>query len=258
MIRLIPAHAGKTLVGEAPPENRGAHPRSRGENSAVGSNACVAGGSSPLTRGKLLRHRASCEQAGLIPAHAGKTVFMMVVVATDTAHPRSRGENGVRAMTTIGSLGSSPLTRGKPCVSRAQPYRRRLIPAHAGKTCLSDADGLGGPAHPRSRGENDEEDPAYAVREGSSPLTRGKPSCELRSVGTPGLIPAHAGKTSCGSRSNGGGAAHPRSRGENLNPQPGTVLGCGSSPLTRGKRHRSSPRPASLRLIPAHAGKTRP
>ena len=52
-VRLIPAHAGKTFGGDAPPGPALAHPRSRGENVVgVGAGAGV-GGSSPLTRGKL-------------------------------------------------------------------------------------------------------------------------------------------------------------------------------------------------------------
>ena len=51
---LIPAHAGKTRRS---PEIRGrdrAHPRSRGENMTWMSDTLGAGGSSPLTRGKLV------------------------------------------------------------------------------------------------------------------------------------------------------------------------------------------------------------
>ena len=50
-------------------------------------------GSSPLTRGKPGPVEISTKKTRLIPAHAGKTVFIIVVVATETAHPRSRGEN---------------------------------------------------------------------------------------------------------------------------------------------------------------------
>ena len=50
--RLIPAHAGKTYGGARKYDRGGAHPRSRGENSAMASLASLFGGSSPLTRGK--------------------------------------------------------------------------------------------------------------------------------------------------------------------------------------------------------------
>ena len=55
-----------------------------------------------------------------------------------------------------------------------------------------------------------------------------------------------------------GRPAHPRSRGENSIEETTGALASGSSPLTRGKRS-PLPRPLRrLRLIPAHAGKTRP
>ena len=52
--------------------------------------------------------------------------------------------------------------------------------------------------------------------------------------------------------------AHPRSRGENLIQCDLYPLDAGSSPLTRGKLRRSGLLFGSLRLIPAHAGKTPP
>ena len=50
-------------------------------------------GSSPLTRGKLLAHDGLVFALGLIPAHAGKTIFVALYQNNETAHPRSRGEN---------------------------------------------------------------------------------------------------------------------------------------------------------------------
>ena len=51
--RLIPAHAGKTQRARTRLACRGAHPRSRGENTYDGHPTMTAHGSSPLTRGKL-------------------------------------------------------------------------------------------------------------------------------------------------------------------------------------------------------------
>ena len=70
---------------------------------------------------------------------------------------------------------------------------------------------------------------------GSSPLTRGKPVMQLSSVFSPGLIPAHAGKTYRFDPSASWHPAHPRSRGENKMQQRELSVGDGSSPLTRGK-----------------------
>ncbi len=49
---LIPAHAGKTARSHARGRRTAAHPRSRGENSALGGLTGMLPGSSPLTRGK--------------------------------------------------------------------------------------------------------------------------------------------------------------------------------------------------------------
>ena len=70
-------------------------------------------GSSPLTRGKLLTRMVCVSLSGLIPAHAGKTEFVMVVRGKVWAHPRSRGENPLCSYSVLSSQGSSPLTRGK-------------------------------------------------------------------------------------------------------------------------------------------------
>ena len=52
-IRLIPAHAGKTLTARRGQAASPAHPRSRGENVSAVAALAMASGSSPLTRGKL-------------------------------------------------------------------------------------------------------------------------------------------------------------------------------------------------------------
>ena len=72
--RLIPAHAGKTSALTMSARDDSAHPRSRGENTTSTLKVPQTRGSSPLTRGKLQRPLAADTVAGLIPAHAGKTV----------------------------------------------------------------------------------------------------------------------------------------------------------------------------------------
>ena len=152
------------------------------------------------------------------------------------AHPRSRGENGQPIVDLIITVGSSPLTRGKLEGGDHLRPIRGLIPAHAGKTdetmrsisCLR--------AHPRSRGENPRQRTMSLPRPGSSPLTRGKHYGADRRRARSRLIPAHAGKTRMRTSSISPSRAHPRSRGENLAPNPASH--------TRAW------------LIPAHAGKT--
>ena len=254
--RLIPAHAGKTMPPRSPRPPARAHPRSRGENHGLVTNAVTWMGSSPLTRGKRCRCPSPARTTGLIPAHAGKTRMGCYRRAHCAAHPRSRGENGwgatqPRALPAhprsrgenfrflcvlLLFSGSSPLTRGKPSPTSVQEVHDRLIPAHAGKTASFPARGSNPAAHPRSRGENLPTRSSRLHARGSSPLTRGKPRRSTPGDRTRRLIPAHAGKTRGCASTGHGDSAHPRSRGEN---------GCfvhtkwrvqGSSPLTRGKR----------------------
>ena len=194
-VRLIPAHAGKTRPCSSRPRTFRAHPRSRGENGFATPRVHEARGSSPLTRGKPTRAGLLGETAGLIPAHAGKTVELIDLEAGDLAHPRSRGENALADQLIEIRRGSSPLTRGKPMAARRERENGRLIPAHAGKTTTRSTSRPVRAAHPRSRGENTGEI-EDAVREaGSSPLTRGKRERDSRRRHRVRLIPAHAGKT---------------------------------------------------------------
>ena len=194
-VRLIPAHAGKTR-GRKPAGRGGrAHPRSRGENASVRFRGLAALGSSPLTRGKRTHSSATSPPTRLIPAHAGKTQDLNLRPPGSGAHPRSRGENRDRADTTRPGPGSSPLTRGKRIIRSGDSTRRRLIPAHAGKTAYSFAAADARAAHPRSRGENARSRLSPPPVSGSSPLTRGKRARPISRLGTAGLIPAHAGKT---------------------------------------------------------------
>ena len=151
---LIPAHAGKTDPRRRRHNNARAHPRSRGENFACGAAIAKNVGSSPLTRGKPHRIPGQRRKHGLIPAHAGKTRIDLALRAGYRAHPRSRGENYTLNCLERLTMGSSPLTRGKPNLCLEDGGGLRLIPAHAGKTSSATRSRRNTWAHPRSRGEN--------------------------------------------------------------------------------------------------------
>ena len=91
---------------------------------------------------------------------------------------------------------------------------------------------------------------------GSSPLTRGKRRHNPATTAVVGLIPAHAGKTTCQTCSTSDPAAHPRSRGENWSITAMTAFAPGSSPLMRGKPHRDRVLGHEGGLILARAMKT--
>ena len=171
---LIPAHAGKTARRTAPLLRHRAHPRSRGENRVYIRMCQGIAGSSPLTRGKPRLDEPGFHRGGLIPAHAGKTSAARAGGLSGWAHPRSRGENYHEHHQVHARRGSSPLTRGKPRRSDRRETRRRLIPAHAGKTAAHVGLQARAQAHPRSRGENAGPIDAKSSALGSSPLTRGK------------------------------------------------------------------------------------
>ena len=133
----------------------------------------------------------------------------------------------------------------------------RLIPAHAGKTSRRSSTDRDKRAHPHSRGENRYVGLGGKAREGSSPLTRGKPSIQAAPRQSARLIPTHAGKTLRASCRQSVKSAHPHSRGENARRQRLQARRRGSSPLTRGKQGFLALCERGTGLIPTHAGKTR-
>ena len=114
--------------------------------------------------------------------------------------------------------------------------RERITPAHAGKT--SDAVKLQRFAgdHPRACGENRTEFPREAD------VTR--------------ITPAHAGKTNAFCCSVCAGSDHPRACGENSGCVKLQRRTNGSPPRMRGKPLKAVLYLHTLRITPAHAGKT--
>ena len=171
---LIPTHAGKTGGSITLSNSTRAHPHSRGENHGVQSRIVNQTGSSPLTRGKPYKTAYTPKALRLIPTHAGKTCAPSPASGLTAAHPHSRGENSWLPSLTRTTLGSSPLTRGKPRRGVARHQPDGLIPTHAGKTVSALDTHRQAEAHPHSRGENTRKRQYLACCQGSSPLTRGK------------------------------------------------------------------------------------
>ena len=186
-------------------------------------------------RGKPVAVVVEAVPRGLIPAHAGKTTSSSSAFSLTRAHPRSRGENPSMPGGTYVDEGSSPLMQGKPGRVHGVTESLGLIPAHAGKTKAASHSVRAAGAHPRSCGENLIGVTADLSAQGSSPLMRGKRVARRFAGHLTGLIPAHAGKPSSGSRRASGGRAHPRSCGENLYVDVVPSIKGGSSPLMRGK-----------------------
>ena len=73
----------------------------------------------------------------------------------------------------IGSVGSSPLTRGTHLPGLKQKDKDRFIPAYAGNSLFTCRKITTFTVHPRLRGELDISFRFSSMKFGSSPLTRG-------------------------------------------------------------------------------------
>ena len=129
-------------------------------------------GSSPLARGVQLLSDASNQNPRIIPACAGNTTIVYVLLLPGD-HPRLRGEYQNQEKRLTCSLGSSPLARGIQLLKIRFLLSMRIIPACAGNTwvlrfnCRVDRD------HPRLRGEYYKNFWNCSIVVGSSPLARG-------------------------------------------------------------------------------------
>ncbi len=215
-------------------------------------------GSSPHTRGTLEGGLEWYLRRRLIPAHAGNTTPRRRSFGSTPAHPRTRGEHGAGDVGEPSHDGSSPHTRGTPRQDPECAALPRLIPAHAGNTSPQRPAPQRGAAHPRTRGEHPTIGQGGDSAPGSSPHTRGTRGSDDVLSRRGRLIPAHAGNTDGHARGQAHAPAHPRTRGEHVHVRAHGSPPSGSSPHTRGTRVAGAEGASRDRLIPAHAGNTRP
>ncbi len=212
--RLIPAHAGNTVVAAPEPGRPAAHPRACGEHICCCACPTWTGGSSPRMRGTPNENRRLTVTGRLIPAHAGNTVMRRCGMATTPAHPRACGEHRFQPLGIGAVAGSSPRMRGTRDPLQLHPDPARLIPAHAGNTNALARRLPASAAHPRACGEHSLTPPRRIFAPGSSPRMRGTPEPMHSSLASGRLIPAHAGNTRGRTAAAGRHAAHPRACGE--------------------------------------------
>ena len=152
-------------------------------------------GSSPLTRGLLITGGVASATDGIIPAHAGTTLYCSCFTPDFWDHPRSRGDYIIVIYLIPRLPGSSPLTRGLRYVGTYPLAIIGIIPAHAGTTSAMVSFFTSHGDHPRSRGDYSILVLTACGTKGSSPLTRGLPQTASTGSFTAGIIPAHAGTT---------------------------------------------------------------
>ena len=135
--RITPAHAGKRTLEDIRIDKDGDHPRTRGEKRGAPFLVDVIIGSPPHTRGKAMVIKRPPKDTGITPAHAGKRSGVSRLCPKRWDHPRTRGEKRNRYLSSDPREGSPPHTRGKGRFHMARYLRRRITPAHAGKSDCS-------------------------------------------------------------------------------------------------------------------------
>ena len=192
---IIPARAGFTNPYPHKGTDHKDHPRSRGVYPVAGISVPSRRGSSPLARGLLFCSYVCSTLWGIIPARAGFTVMVGLIVVSSEDHPRSRGVYLGEVVGEAAGEGSSPLARGLRRASRRAFRTFGIIPARAGFTDGEVPAGEAGWDHPRSRGVYRVGPPGDGPALGSSPLARGLRRRRRTRCAAPGIIPARAGFT---------------------------------------------------------------
>ena len=152
--RIIPAHAGQTLLFISSLFLVSDHPRACGANRYRTLALKYDPGSSPRMRGKPTVCVLPTRTVRIIPAHAGQTCSLRAVRVGLTDHPRACGANRVSVISPMAFRGSSPRMRGKHTVNQRGIKLVRIIPAHAGQTNCTRWGHTRTSDHPRACGAN--------------------------------------------------------------------------------------------------------
>ena len=163
------------------------------------------------TQGQIGAHLCG---VGIIPAHAGNTLFFVLSPVLFWDHPRACGEHMVGHLAGTDSVGSSPRMRGTLRFAWNTIAEMGIIPAHAGNTCRFDSMPHWNWDHPRACGEHALMVSFGAADTGSSPRMRGTPLLSWRDPRLRGIIPAHAGNTDRHCSKSIARRDHPRACGE--------------------------------------------
>ena len=195
---------------------------------------------------------------GIIPAHAGLTFTPPYKFRHCRDHPRACGAHQDNNKKVWNLAGSSPRMRGSPGYADRQIPAVGIIPAHAGLTdyeCLRCGRARD---HPRACGAHFVWPASRAGFWGSSPRMRGSLEYDENYNNVVGIIPAHAGLTQPKGSAPCSVRDHPRACGAHYTSRAAKRKEMGSSPRMRGSRASSGRSLSRSRIIPAHAGLTRP
>ena len=195
----------------------GDHPRACGAHYNKQHVQCCCLGSSPRMRGSLQAGSLIRNVTGIIPAHAGLTIYAAHRFLDSGDHPRACGAHEIADLNAVPDEGSSPRMRGSPGCGKARQARLGIIPAHAGLTRRRNGNEYSTKSrwdHPRACGAHKSMRSTKAMNTGSSPRMRGSHGYLPGEIDKMGIIPAHAGLTLTGHGLAGGGkGSSPRMRG---------------------------------------------
>ena len=159
------------------------------------------------------RHN-QCER--ITPAHAGKRNKPGYYLVNATDHPRACGEKRGSRCRRRTSTGSPPRMRGKAFPHFTFRHNVWITPAHAGKSYMLIYFYGGQKDHPRACGEKGAGKISLRRAQGSPPRMRGKVFLLLFTFQSPGITPAHAGKSISGNPARCFQEDHPRACGEKM------------------------------------------
>ena len=192
---IIPAYAGNTSSLRLRWTGGRDHPRVCGEH-PLGSPPLGSGsGSSPRMRGTRQGSTAKRAADGIIPAYAGNTFSLLLVLGRRRDHPRVCGEHPLVRRCVPRDPGSSPRMRGTQLFCLCRKLSTGIIPAYAGNTFYNTSKLLLIRDHPRVCGEHESPASQPLRNSGSSPRMRGTLSDTLGPSVRTGIIPAYAGNT---------------------------------------------------------------
>ena len=137
--RFIPAYAGNAAAVQRRADAESVHPRIRGERPADIEIGRMSVGSSPHTRGTLIRIHPDTDRRRFIPAYAGNASATQPTAGETPVHPRMRGEREGCCASAQLSSGSSPHARGTLVGRDHDIARNRFIPACAGNASAVNA-----------------------------------------------------------------------------------------------------------------------
>ena len=129
----IPARAGKPPPPRRHAPRRRVYPRAGGETVEPPRVRADARGLSPRGRGNHPPDSKRNDRIGSIPARAGKPRAGLPATSMMQVYPRAGGETMASQPKLTASTGLSPRGRGNLPSVRPASFRRRSIPARAGK-----------------------------------------------------------------------------------------------------------------------------